>query len=236
MPEPIVLVVDDEAPIVRLLKLELESAGLAVVTAATGAAALKAAKQHQPDAILLDIKLPDVNGIDILPQLRAVSKAPVVAITADGSGELKTRALEAGVDDFVTKPFRGSDVVDRVRFLLRIGEPFVDAGRIRAGDLEIDLVRSVVRRHGELLELSQTEWRLIQQLAMKRGHVVLSRELLRRVWGPEYADDDRFLRTWIARLRRKLEAPGGPPIIEDFHGVGYRLAFQGVSSAGELAG
>lgn len=220
---PLVLAVDDEPGILRLIKLELSTQGYRVVTASNGAEALASAEEHRPDIALLDIVMPEMTGLDLMSRLRERSNLPIILLTAKGGEADKVRGLEMGADDYVAKPFSPDELSARVRAVLRrtvngaAAEPVV-----HAGEIEVDLHRRLVRRSGELVSLTRTEWMLLQHLASSPGKVILNAELLTKVWGPEYRGDLQYLRVWVSRLRKKIETdPSQPAIIKTFQGIGY---------------
>jgi two-component system KDP operon response regulator KdpE len=225
----LVLVADDEPRITKLVALTLRDEGFRVVTANSGQEALRKAEELRPDLVLLDIVMPDLDGIEVMRQLREWRPVPVVLLTAKGSTADKARGLDLGADDYVAKPFHPDELAARVRAVLRRAAGSPAAGVVRVGDIEIDLERRLVTRNGELVALSRTEWLLLQHLAANAGRVVLHTELLTKVWGPEYRDDLQYLRVWISRVRRKLGAPPGEPgPITTFQGIGYVLDVDGV--------
>ncbi|MGE0598056.1 MAG: response regulator [Dehalococcoidia bacterium] len=220
--EPLLLVVDDEAGILRLLKLELSAQGFRVITANSGEQAVKQADEHRPDAVLLDIMMPGLSGLEVMRRLRERSNLPIILVTAKDKDTDKVRGLELGADDYIVKPFNPDELGARVRAVLRrtIAQ---DIDRvIVAGDVEIDLTRRLVKKNGEPVALTRTEWLLLQHLAVNSGKVMLNTELLTKVWGPEYRDDLQYLRVWVSRLRAKLEdTPSNPTIIKTLQGIGY---------------
>ena len=224
-----VLIVDDEPGILRLIKLELEAQGFDVTAATGGREALALAESSRPDIAVLDVMMPEMDGIELMRKLRARGPLPVIMLTARGGEADRVRGLEAGADDYVAKPFSPDELSARVRAVLR-RSPGSDAEtRIyRNGDFEIDLNRRLVRRGGEIVQLSRTEWMLLQHLALNPGKIMLNAELLHRVWGAEYSDDLQYLRVWISRIRRKIETdPANPQLIKTFQGVGYMLVQPG---------
>jgi two-component system KDP operon response regulator KdpE len=223
--QPLVLVADDEPRITKLVSMALTGEGFRVVTAACGEEALAKAEDVRPDIILLDIVMPDLDGIEVMRQLRERRPVPVILLTAKGSTADKAKGLDLGADDYVAKPFDLDELAARVRAVLRrAAGPATARGVIAFDDVEIDLERRRVSRQGELVQLSRTEWLLLQHLAANAGKVVLHTELLTKVWGPEYRDDLQYLRVWVSRVRRKLGAkPGEPGRIKTFQGIGYLL-------------
>ncbi len=225
------LVVDDEPQIVRALKVVLRESGFEAVPAETGAEALDLAAVRPPDAAIVDLVLPDLDGIAVTRTLREWSEMPILVLSAVGEEEQKVRALEAGADDYITKPFGARELVARLNAALRRAARGEEEPRIVAEGLEIDLAARVVRRDGEPIHLTPIEFDLLRALARNRGRLMTHRKLLAEVWGPEYVDDIQPLRTHIARLRAKIEPDGeagtggrGPRYIVTDPGVGYRFA------------
>jgi two-component system KDP operon response regulator KdpE len=227
--QPLLLVADDEPRITKLVSMALSEEGFRVVTASSGEEALAKAEQIRPDIILLDIMMPDLDGIEVMRQLRERRPVPVILLTAKGSTADKAKGLDLGADDYVAKPFHPDELAARVRAVLRRASGAAQGvGVIAFDDIEIDLERRLVTRKGELVQLSRTEWLLLQHLAANAGKVVLHTELLTKVWGPEYRDDLQYLRVWVSRVRRKLGAkPGDPGRIKTFQGIGYLLDIDG---------
>lgn len=223
-PAPRILVVDDEPQILRALRVVLRDAGFEVVPAETGAEALDRAAVRPPQAAIVDLMLPDMDGIEVTRSLRQWSEMPIIVLSAIGEEEQKVGALQAGADDYVTKPFGSRELVARLQAALRRGgreqEP-----RVVVGALEIDLASRVVKRSGQSIHLTPIEFDLLRVLARNRGRLMTHRALLSEVWGPEYVDDVQTLRTHIARLRAKVEPEKQTPccIVTD-PGVGYRFA------------
>ena len=221
-----ILVCDDEPQILRALKVVLREAGFEPVAAETVEEALDLAAVNPPDAAIVDLVLPDGDGIDILRGLREWSQMPVLVLSAVGDEAAKVRALDAGADDYVTKPFGPRELVARLEAALRrVGE---GAGQpaITVGDLEIDVAGHRVTSAGEEIHLTPTEWGLLKTLALNPGRLMTHRALLIEVWGPEYADDNHVLRGQIANLRRKIEpadGAGARRYISTDPGVGYRF-------------
>ena len=220
--EPLVLGVDDEAGILRLIKLELTAQGFRVITASNGTDALKLIEDQRPDIILLDIVLPEISGLELLRTIRERWQTPVIMVTARDREVDKVRGLAAGADDYIVKPFGGDELGARIRAVLRRAAG-VDVDQVVSADgIEVDLARRLVKRNGEDVALTRTEWLLLQHLAANPGKVILNGELLAKVWGPEYRDDLQYLRVWVSRIRQKIEAePGSPKIIITRPGIGY---------------
>jgi two-component system KDP operon response regulator KdpE len=223
--EPLVLVADDEVRITKLVSLALREQGFRVVTADSGAEALQKAEEYRPDVVVLDIVMPDLDGMEVMRELQERRPVPVILLTAKGSTADKAQGLDMGADDYVAKPFHPDELAARIRAVIRRSTGATPGTGILAfDDVEIDLERRLVRRGGELVQFSRTEWLLLQHLAANAGKVVLHTELLTKVWGPEYRDDLQYLRVWVSRVRRKLGAPPGEPgRIRTFQGIGYLL-------------
>jgi two-component system KDP operon response regulator KdpE len=220
-----ILVVDDERPIRRALEVTLSRAGYRVSTATDGSEALTAAALNPPDLVILDLMLPDADGAEVCSQLRDWLRAPILLISAVGDEQDKIRALDAGADDYLTKPFGIGELLARVRALLRRSDGAGAGDRVlEVGDLRIDLPRRGVTANGEEVRLTPTEFDLLKELALADGRVLTHQMLLRNVWGPGYAQETQLLRTHMGRLRDKLEEQGVPrKTIETLTGVGYRL-------------
>jgi two-component system KDP operon response regulator KdpE len=221
--EPLVLAVDDEAGILRLIKLELSAQGFRVTTAGGGEEALQIAEEQRPDIILLDVVMPGMTGLETLRAIRERWNIPVIMVTARDREIDKVRGLEMGADDYIVKPFGADEMAARIRAVLRRAAG-VDAEQVvQAGNISVDLGRRLVKdAKGETIALTRTEWQLLQHLAANAGKVLLSGELLAKVWGPEYRDDLQYLRVWVSRLRQKIEKdPSNPEIIKTLPGIGY---------------
>jgi two-component system KDP operon response regulator KdpE len=224
--EPLILAVDDEPGILRLIKLELSSQGFRVVAAESGQDALRLAEQQRPDIVVLDIIMPQMSGLEVMRRLRERTSVPIILLTAKDHDEDKIKGLELGADDYLAKPFNPEELSARVRAVLRRGYRATTGGEniVRVGNVEIDLDRRLVKKDGQLVSLTRTEWMLLQHLAANAGKVMLNTELLSKVWGPEYRDDLQYLRVWVSRLRSKLEPdPANPTIIKTLQGIGYLL-------------
>ena len=221
---PRVLVCDDEQQILRALRVILRDAGFEALPASTAQEALDVAAVGRPDAAIIDLVLPDGDGVELCRQLREWSEMPVIVLSAVGDEDAKVRALAAGADDYVTKPFGPRELVARLEANLRRIGPEPEETVISADGLEIDLSRRSVHIGGEEVHLTPTEFELLRQLARNRGRLMTHRELLLSVWGSGYGDDTQVLRAHIANLRRKIEPPDGPRFIRTDPGVGYRFA------------
>ena len=227
----LVLLVDDEPALVRALSLTLRASGWDVLTAARGQTAVRAAAEQRPDVIVLDLGLPDIDGVEVLRQVRRSSRVPVVVLSARSGSSDKVRALDAGADDFVTKPFGVDELLARLRAAVRRGDPAGEPLVVEAGDLLIDVAAKRVQRAGEDVRLTPTEWSLLEVLVRRRGQLVTHRELLQAVWGPAYHTESNYLRVYAAQLRRKLEAePSRPRHLLTEPGLGYR--FEGAEDVG----
>jgi two-component system, OmpR family, KDP operon response regulator KdpE len=223
---PRVLVVDDEPQIVRALKVVLREAGFETVPAETASQALDLAAVRPPDAAIVDLVLPDGDGVDVTRSLREWSEMPILVLSAVGEEEQKVRALDAGADDYITKPFGARELVARLQAALRRVAPTEEEPSITLDGLEIDWAARVVRRDSEPVHLTPIEFELLRVLVRNRGRLMTHRKLLAEVWGPGYVEDIQPLRTHIARLRAKIEpeGPAGPRYIVTDPGVGYRFA------------
>lgn len=219
-----VLVVDDEPGLAHALAITLRASGWDVATAADGATALTQAAARTPDVVLLDLGLPDMSGLDVITALRAWTRVPIVVLSARQHGEDKVDALDAGADDYVTKPFAMNELLARLRAAVRRAAAPADADEavVVAGDLTIDLARARVLRGGAEVRLSPTEWAVLEVLVRNRGRLVGRRQLLQEVWGPGYSDETHYLRVYSAQLRRKLEDdPAHPRHLLTQPGLGY---------------
>jgi two-component system, OmpR family, KDP operon response regulator KdpE len=223
---PRVLVVDDEPQIVRALKVVLREAGFDAVPAETASQALDLAAVRPPDAAIVDLVLPDGDGVEVTRTLREWSEMPILVLSAVGEEDQKVRALEAGADDYITKPFGARELVARLQAALRRAVRADEEPSIVVEGLDIDLSARVVRRDSEPVHLTPIEFELLRVLVRNRGRLMTHRKLLEEVWGPEYVHDIQPLRTHIARLRAKIEPEGGdgPRYIVTDPGVGYRFA------------
>jgi two-component system KDP operon response regulator KdpE len=220
---PRVLVCDDEPQILRALRIVLREAGFEVVPAASAREALDAAALRAPDAAIVDLVLPDGDGIDVTRSLREWSAAPIIVLSAVGEEDEKVRALQAGADDYVTKPFGPRELVARLEAVLRRTRQDPREPVLRANGLELDLPAHEARVDGEVVHLTPKEFELLHALLRHRGRLLTHRVLLTEVWGAGYADDVGILRTHMSNLRRKIERPGAARLVHTDPGVGYRL-------------
>jgi two-component system, OmpR family, KDP operon response regulator KdpE len=220
---PLVLTVDDELGILRLIQMELAAQGFQVISAQSGEAALQLLEEHQPDIALVDLMMPEMSGMELMKRIQRIRPIPVIFVTARDKEQEKVRGLDFGADDYVVKPFSPEELSARIRAVLRRANAGSEPERlVKAGEVEIDLNRRLVKRNGEPLSLTRTEWLLLQQLAFHPGKLMLNSDLLTKVWGPEYRDDLQYLRVWISRLRAKLEVdPSSPKILKTRTGIGY---------------
>jgi two-component system KDP operon response regulator KdpE len=218
-----VLVVDDEPQIVRALSTNLRARGYDVTAATTGEDALARAAEQRPDLVILDLGLPGIDGVEVVRGLRGWTSVPVIVLSVRDSERDKVAALDAGADDYVTKPFGMDELIARMRAALRRATPVNEQPVIDCGDLRIDLAGRRVTVDGREVRLTPTEWHLVEVLARNPGKLITQRELLHEVWGPHYELETNYLRVYMARIRAKLD-PGTPAryfITEP--GVGYRL-------------
>ncbi|NKY84767.1 response regulator [Nocardia veterana] len=221
-----VLVVDDEPQILRALRINLSVRGYDVITAATGAAALRAAAEKHPDVVVLDLGLPDIDGIEVLAGLRGWSSMPVIVLSARTDSADKVEALDTGADDYVTKPFGMDELLARLRAAVRRSTSAVEdiAPVVETSSFTVDLAAKKVTRRGHDVHLTPTEWGVLEMLVRNQGKLVGRRELLREVWGPSYATETHYLRVYLAQLRRKLEDdPSQPKHLLTEAGMGYRF-------------
>ncbi len=226
MQRQLILAVDDEPPILRLVRARLNADGFTVITASNGEDAVVMCEEERPDLVVLDVMMPGIDGYETMRQIREISEVPIILLTARSGSADTIRGLDSGADDYVTKPFNPDELSARVSAVLRrVSDAApVEQERLVFDGLVIDLDRRVVTVAGDEVRLSRTEWELLYQLASNAGRVMRHSELLSRIWGPEFRDETYYLRTWISRLRTKLE-PDHPDqsIIVTYPGLGYRL-------------
>ncbi len=218
--------VDDEPQILRALRINLTTRGYEVITAATGAGALRAVAERAPDVIVLDLGLPDMDGTQVLGGLRGWTEVPVIVLSARTDSADKVAALDAGADDYLTKPFGMEEFLARLRAALRRGASPAgeDAPVVVTDAFTVDLMTKTVTRDGSAVHLTPTEWGILEMLVRNRGKLVGQKELLQEVWGPAYATETHYLRVYVAQLRRKLEPqPGRPRHLLTEAGMGYRF-------------
>jgi len=223
-PGSIILVVDDESQIRRFLRISLESNGYRVHEAITGTEAINQAGLLRPDLIILDLQLPDMNGLEVLRRIREWNKVPIIILSVQDADGDKITALDAGADDYLTKPFSVGELLARLRVAQRHSLPEGEEAIFRTGKVAVDLSRRTVKFDNELVKLTPTEYALLKLLIMHAGKVLTHRQILREVWGPAYVDETHYLRVYMGQLRQKLEVdPTRPQIFITEPGVGYRL-------------
>ena len=220
----VILIVEDEPPIRRLLRTTLGAQEYHPIEAATGAEALSALRHHRPDLVLLDLGLPDVDGLELIGRIRAIGPVPIVVLSSRGDEAAKVRALDLGADDYVTKPFGAGELMARLRAALRHRLQEQGAERnFASDDLSVDLVRRLVKRGGEDVKLSPKEYDILEQLVIHAGKVLTHKHLLREVWRNE-SIDPQYLRVYVRQLRQKIESdPSTPRHVLTEPGIGYRL-------------
>jgi len=220
------LVVDDEVRILNFLRSNLRAQGYEVVTASNGLEALAQFHASQPDLILLDILMPEMNGLDVLKELRGFSKVPVIFLSARGNEREKIAGLDMGADDYISKPFSPDELVSRIEAVMRRFKPSEPKipDELSLGQITLNFKAHKVIVRGDEIYLTRLEWLLLSELALNADRLMTYEDLLIRVWGAEYRDDVQFLRTWISRLRRKIEEkPDDPQIILTVTKMGYIL-------------
>jgi two-component system KDP operon response regulator KdpE len=223
--KPTALVIDDEVQIRRLLNACLEANGYRVREAATGQEGISIAAQHPPDVVILDLGLPDMDGVTVLKRLREWSRVPVVVLSVRDREDDKIAALDNGADDYVTKPFSAAELLARLRVAQRHARVDSNISVFHFGEVEVDLTSRIVRRKGQEVKLTATEYSLLRLLAQNAGKVLTHRQILREVWGPNSVEQTHYLRVYIAHLREKLENNAArPSLILTEAGVGYRLS------------
>jgi two-component system KDP operon response regulator KdpE len=226
-PSPVVLVVEDEPQMRKFVRIALESHGYRVVEAADGGEGIRQATAYTPDAVLLDLGLPDMDGLQVTARLREWSAVPILVISARGQEDSKVKALDGGADDYLTKPFGAAELLARLRVALRHAAQSRETTStvVRLGeDVEIDLVKRVVRVRGAEVHLTPIEYKLLVALAKHAGMVMTHRQLLEQVWGPGHAHQMQYLRVYMTQLRHKLEQnPARPRLLVTEPGIGYRL-------------
>ncbi|WP_030891689.1 MULTISPECIES: response regulator [Streptomyces] len=223
-----VLVVDDEPQIVRALVINLKARKYEVDAAHDGATALRLAADRHPDVVVLDLGLPDMDGVDVIRGIRGWTRVPILVLSARQTSDEKVEALDAGADDYVTKPFGMDELLARLRAAVRRAEPPVgmpeDSGVIETEGFSVDLAAKKVHRSGKDVRLTPTEWHLLEVLVRNPGRLVSQKQLLKEVWGPSYGTETNYLRVYMAQLRRKLEAdPSHPRHFVTEAGMGYRF-------------
>jgi two-component system, OmpR family, KDP operon response regulator KdpE len=221
-----VLVIDDEPSILRALRINLTARNYEVSTASDGTSGLAAISRERPDAVILDLGLPDMDGTQVIHGVRGWSATPIIVLSVWGAEHQKVAALDAGADDYVTKPFGMDELLARLRAAVRRSVPAPDEPVISTQDFTVDLAAKRVTRDGADVRLTPTEWQLLEILVRNRGRLITQKQLLQDVWGPSYGSESNYLRVYVAQLRRKLEPePSRPRYLLTEPGMGYR--FQG---------
>jgi len=221
---PVALVIDDEPQIRRLLRVTLEANGYRVFDAATGQDGIVQVAQRRPDVVLLDLGLPDLDGVEVLRRLREWSRVPVLVLSVRDREDDKITALDAGADDYVTKPFATGELLARLRATMRHAREQAADSVYRSGSLEVDLAARVARRQGQEVKLTPIEYSLLRLFVTHAGRVLTHRQLLTEVWGPKAVEQTHYLRVHIAHLREKIEdVPARPDFIRTEPGIGYRF-------------
>lgn len=219
-----ILVIDDEVQIRRLLRITLESAGHAIREVETGRLGLDEVARRAPDAVILDLGLPDMPGLEVLRRLREWSRVPVLVLTVLAAETDKVAALDAGADDYLTKPFGSAELLARIRAILRRAPTGAEVSAVEFGDITVDLAARVVRRAGAEVNLTPREYDLLRILVLHRGRVVTHQQILREIWGPKSEEQTHYLRVHMTHLRQKIEAdPHRPQHLKTESGIGYRL-------------
>jgi two-component system KDP operon response regulator KdpE len=222
--KPVALVIDDEVQIRRLLRVVLESADYQVHEAETAAQGLTDAATRRPDVVLLDLGLPDSDGVNVLRRLREWSQVPVIVLSVRDDEEGKVAALDAEADDYVTKPFSSAELLARLRAAQRKTRPEEEISRFKSGDLIVDLTARVVTRAGHDVKLTATEYALLRLFVRHAGRVLTHRQILREIWGPKSEEHRQYLRVYVTHLRQKIERdPAAPELVKTEPGIGYRL-------------
>jgi two-component system KDP operon response regulator KdpE len=228
MPDPVVVLVEDEPQIRRFLRATLTGQGYRLFEATTGAVGIIEVGSRQPDIVIIDLGLPDTDGIDVIRRLREWTAVPIIVLSARGQERDKVTALDAGADDYVSKPFGAGELLARIRVALRHtagASHEADEAAFKVGELHVDLLRRQVAVGGAEVRLTPTEYKLLTTLIRHAGKVVTHQQLLREVWGPTHTDQAHYVRIYMAHLRHKLEAePARPRYLLTEPGVGYRLA------------
>ena len=223
-----ILIADDDPQILRALRITLGARGYEVVTAADGRAALDLAIAEHPDLIVLDLGMPGLTGIEVIEGVRGWSQVPILVVSGRSESWDKVDALDAGADDYVTKPFQADELLARIRALSRRTPATTDEPSVAFGDVVVDLAARVVTRAGSPVRLTPTEWHLLEVLVRNPDRLVTRETLLTEVWGPQYTSDTGYLRLYLAQLRKKLEpVPGTPRYLVTETGMGYRFQPEG---------
>jgi two-component system KDP operon response regulator KdpE len=222
-----ILVIDDEIQIRRLLQITLEAAGYKVHLAASGEEGLRQAAAVRPEIIILDLGLPDADGIDVLKKMREWAEIPILILSVRASEQDIVAALDAGADDYLTKPFRTGELLARVRAALRHRQLTEEGTAFNAGSLFVDLAARIVKKGGEVVKLTPTEYSLLALFVRNNGKVLTHRYILQQIWGPTFEEETQYSRVYVAQLRKKLEDnPNVPRLFVTESGIGYRLAVE----------
>jgi two-component system KDP operon response regulator KdpE len=222
---PSILVIDDEAQMRRLLQISLEAAGYRVHAASSGKEGLQQVAMTRPEIVILDLGLPDEDGIEVLKKIREWATIPVIILSVRASEQDIVSALDAGADDYLTKPFRTGELLARVRASLRHHQTTAQGEVFACGDLSVDLAARVVKKKGELVKLTPTEYSLLSLFVRNAGKVLTHRYILQQVWGPTFEEESQYSRVYVGQLRKKLEDdPSSPKLLLTESGIGYRLA------------
>jgi two-component system, OmpR family, KDP operon response regulator KdpE len=220
----LILIIDDEVQIRRLLEITLSSNGYKISEASTGKDGLIAAATHHPALIILDLGLPDIDGIDLLMKIREWYEKPVIILSVRNSEDDIVKALDDGANDYLTKPFRTGELLARIRVALRLYQGAEDTPELTFGSLTIDLINHVARKKGEILKLTSTEFSLLSLLAKNSGRVLTHQSILKEIWGFSYIEQTQYLRVFVAQLRKKIEDdPSKPKLLITESGIGYRF-------------
>ncbi len=226
---PLIVAVDDEPDILRVLELALGDEGFDVVPVQRSTLAAQVVRERRPSLVLLDLMMPEMDGYEVMEQVRAFSAVPIIVLTARGSNRDVVSGLERGADDYLSKPFNLGELAARVRAVLRRAKPESPAalGVSEFGALRVDFVRRAVAFNEQDIHLTRNEWRLLEQFARNPGRVISHDELLTRAWGPEFSHDVDYLRVWLSRLRRKLTDAGADPnLVRTASGMGYAFGLE----------
>jgi two-component system KDP operon response regulator KdpE len=233
--KPLILVIEDDPQIRRFLRATLAAEDYQFHEAVTAAEGIAQAASRQPDLVLLDLGLPDRDGLDVIREIRSWSQMPIVVLSARGQEKDKIAALDLGADDYVAKPFAVGELLARIRAALRRAAPFAPDGAdpiVRFGNVQADFEKRLITVGGQEVHLTPNEYKLLQVLIKHAGRVVTQRQLLNEVWGPQHTEQSQYLRVYVAQLRRKLEQdPARPRYLQTEPGVGYRLSFDRSSYA-----
>jgi two-component system KDP operon response regulator KdpE len=220
-----ILVVDDELQIRRLLQISLEAAGYKVHLAASGQEGLQQASMSRPEIVILDLGLPDVEGIDVLKKLREWASFPILILSVRSSEQDIVAALDAGADDYLTKPFRTPELLARIRTALRHRQPLEQEAVLQFGSVSVDLAARVVKKAGKIVKLTPTEYALLALFVRNAGRVLTHRFILQQIWGPTFEEESQYSRVYTGQLRKKLEDdPTHPQLLLTESGIGYRLS------------